>query len=451
MKKIIFLNVVFTLILFCFSNSIQSQTEVDFYRIIDGVSSSRIEKDITTLANFGTRHTLSDTLSESRGIGAARRWIFDSFQKIASNCKGCIEVSYQKNYVKTDGKRIVKDVWINNVIAIQKGSRYPNRFIIMSGDIDSRISDPNNYTDDSPGANDNASGMAGTIEAARVLSKYTFENSIIYAGLSGEEQGLFGGKGLASYAKEKGWEIIGILNNDMIGNIKGVDGVIDNRTFRIFSEPVPNTETEKERKNRRFYGGEVDGISRQLARYVHKTVQSYMPEMNPKMIYRLDRFGRGGHHRPFNDMGFAGIRIMEAHENYTQQHQDIRTENGINYGDVLEAVNFEYAKKLTAVNAINLAAIGWAPPSVSEFSIGGIVEASVKFKWKKITGENIKGYKIYWRDTTSPTWDHYRFVGNVSDTTLEGIVIDNFFFGIATVGTNGIESPVVFPNKIFRN
>ena len=321
----------------------------------------------------------------------------------------------------------------------------------MSGDIDSRISDPNNYTDDSPGANDNASGMAGTIEAARVLSKYRFENSIIYAGLSGEEQGLFGGKGLAEYAQQQGWEIIGILNNDMIGNIKGVDGVIDNRTFRIFSEPTPANESERARKSRRFYGGEVDGISRQLARYIHKTVKKFMPEMNPKMIYRLDRFGRGGHHRPFNDVGYAGVRIMEAHENYTQQHQDLRKEDGVDYGDVLSAVNFEYAAKLTAVNAINLAAIAWAPPAVKEFSIGGIVEADVKFRWKKVEDSNRIGYKIYWRDTTSPTWDHSRFVGDVEETTLEGIVIDNFFFGIATVGKNGLESPVVFPNAIFRN
>lgn len=188
----------------------------------------------------------------------------------------------------------------------------------MSGDIDSRASDTMDFKTDAPGANDNASGMAGTMEAARVLSNYKFENSIIYVGLSGEEQGLFGGAGLAKYAKEKGWEIIGILNNDMIGNITGVDGVIDNRAFRIFSEPVPANETEKQRKMRRFYGGEVDGISRQLARYTHKMTKTYMPEMNPMMIYRLDRFGRGGHHRPFNDLGFPGIRIMEAHENYTQ-------------------------------------------------------------------------------------------------------------------------------------
>ena len=451
MKKKIVLSVLIIVALFANTDKVLAQTERDFYSIIDDISTERIKQDITTLANFGTRHTLSDTLSKTRGIGAARRWIFNSFQKISSDCSGCIEVSYQKNYVEPDKRRIIKPVWINNVIAIQKGSKYPNRYIIMSGDIDSRISDSNNFTDDSPGANDNASGMAGTIEAARVLSNYSFENSIIYTGLAGEEQGLFGGKGLAEYAKEQGWEIIGILNNDMIGNIKGVDGVIDNRTFRIFSEPVPPTETERERKSRRFYGGEVDGISRQLARYVYKTVKQYMPEMNPKMIYRLDRFGRGGHHRPFNDAGYAGIRIMEAHENYTQQHQDIRTENGIDYGDVLEAVNFDYANKLTAVNAINLASIAWAPPAVSELTIGGIVEASVRFKWSKIDDPNVKGYRIYWRETTSPTWDHSRFVGNVSETTLKGIVIDNFFFGIATIGKNGIESPVIFPNKIFKD
>ncbi len=440
--------IIFIIIL---SFELQGQQAKDFYSIIDNVSEERIEKDIRALANFGTRHTLSDTLSEDRGIGAARRWIFKEFQTIAKACDGCIEVSYQKNYQELDGRRIIKPVWINNVVAIQKGTKYPNRYIIMSGDIDSRISDPTNYTDDSPGANDNASGMAGTIEAARVLSKYRFENSIIYAGLSGEEQGLYGGAGLAKHAQEMGWKIIGILNNDMIGNIKGVDGVIDNRSFRIFSEPTPANESDRARKSRRFYGGEVDGISRQLARYIHGTVRTYMPEMNPMMIYRLDRFGRGGHHRPFNDVGFAGIRIMEAHENYTQQHQDIRTEDGIAYGDVIEAVNFGYAKKLTAVNAINLAALAWAPPAVEELAIGGIVEASVKFRWKKAAGDAIAGYKIYWRDTTSPTWDNSRFVGNVSEATLEGIVIDNFFFGLSTVGENGIESPVVFPNKIFRN
>ncbi|WP_425659106.1 M28 family peptidase [Tenacibaculum ascidiaceicola] len=438
-----------TVLFLLISTTISAQTDTKIYDIINAVSADRIKADITTLTNFGTRHTLSDTISNTRGIGAARRWIKSEFNKISSDCNNCLEVFYQKDFVKKGtNSRITKDVWVVNVVAIQKGTKYPNNYIVMSGDIDSRISDPNNFIDDAPGANDNASGMAGTIEAARVLSNYNFENSIIYVGLSGEEQGLFGGKGLAIYAKEKNWNIIGVMNNDMIGNIKGVDGVIDNRTFRIFSEPVPPTETERQRKARRFYGGEVDGISRQLARYIYKTTKTYMPEMNPKMIYRLDRFGRGGHHRPFNDAGFAGIRIMEAHENYTQQHQDIRTENGIEYGDRLKFVNFDYAKKLTAVNAINLASIAAAPPSPKNVGIGGIVEASAKLQWDKVDGA--KGYKIYWRDTTSPTWDHFKYVENTTEFTLDGIVLDNYFFGVSAVGKNGHESIVSFPSKIIR-
>jgi len=443
MKKLF----IFTFYLFTFTSF--SQTDQKLYDIIDNVSAERIKSDVKTLADFGTRHTLSDTVSETRGIGAARRWIKSEFETISSKCNNCLDVFYQKDLVpEGDNARIVHDVWVVNVVAIQRGTKYPNRFVIMSGDIDSRVSDPTDFTSDSPGANDNASGMAGTIEAARVLSNYEFESSIIYVGLSGEEQGLFGGKGLAKYAKDRNWKIIGIMNNDMIGNIKGVDGVIDNRTFRIFSEPVPPTETETQRRARRFYGGEVDGISRQLARYIHENVITYMPEMNPMLVYRLDRFGRGGHHRPFNDAGFAGIRIMEAHENYTQQHQDIRLENDIAYGDTFEHVNFPYAKKLTAVNAINLASLASAPPPPENLEIGGIVKPSVKFKWEKVDGAT--GYKIYWRDTTSPTWDYSRFVGDVSEFTLDGIVIDNFFFGVASVGKNGYESMVVFPNKTFR-
>jgi len=432
------------------SQSVQDvRSDQRIYEIINDVSAERIEKDITTLAGFGTRHTLSDTVSQTRGIGAARRWIKAEFDAISKECGGCLEVFYQKNFIKEGtGRRITKDVWVVNVVAIQRGTKYSDRYVVMSGDIDSRVSDANDYTSDSPGANDNATGMAGAIEAARVLSKYKFENSIIYTGLSGEEQGLFGGQGLAQYAKDKEWNLIGVINNDMIGNIKGVDGVINNREFRIFSEPVPPTETERQRRARRFYGGEVDGISRQLARYVHRMTKTFMPEMDPRMVYRLDRFGRGGHHRPFNDLGFAGIRIMEAHENYTQQHQDIRVENGIAYGDVLEHVDFDYAKKLTAVNAICLASLAWAPPAPEEASIGGIVEPSVRLKWSAVEGA--VGYRVYWRDTTSPTWDNSLFVSGETSVILEGIVLDNYFFGVSALSANGHESPVVFPNKIFR-
>jgi hypothetical protein len=426
------------------------QQDARMYDIIKAVSANRIITDVETLANFGTRHTLSDTLSETRGIGAARRWIKKSFAQISADCGNCLEVFEQKNMFKADGRRLTRDVWINNIVAIQRGSVHPNRFVIMSGDIDSRVSDPNNFTSDSPGANDNATGMAGAIEAARVLSKYRFANSIIYVGLSGEEQGLYGGKGLAQYALDNNWEIIGVLNNDMIGNIEGVDGVIDNRSFRIFSEPTSPTETERTRKQRRFYGGEVDGISRQLARYVHKTTQNYMPEMNPMLIYRLDRFGRGGHHRPFNDVGFAGIRIMEAHENYNRQHQDIRNEDGIAYGDVLSGVNAAYAAKLTAVNAISLAALAWAPAAPKEVAIGGVVAPSTRLEWMASESPNIVGYMVYWRDTTSPTWQYSKYMGNKTQTTLEGIVLDNYLFGVAAVGTDGHQSTVVFPTKVLR-
>ncbi|MFT7284084.1 M28 family peptidase [Nonlabens sp.] len=435
----------------CFYGVAQVPTDhqMDLYNIIDEVREDRIEKDVRKLAGFGTRNTFSDTVSNTRGIGAARRWIKAEFDQISKDCDGCLEVFYQKDYVTTSmGGRIPQDAWVVNVVAIQRGTENPNNMVMMSGDIDSRASDTMDFTTDAPGANDNASGMAGTIEAARVLSKRRFKNSIVYVGLSGEEQGLFGGKGLAEYAKKKEWNVIGFLNNDMIGNIKGVDGVIDNREFRIFSEPTDPTETERQRKGRRFYGGEVDGISRQLARYIYKSVKSYMPEMKPMMVYRLDRFGRGGHHRPFADLGFPGIRIMEAHENYTQQHQDIRTEDGINYGDVVEHVNFPYARKLTAVNAISLAQLAWAPTRPQQVKIGGIVEADVKLQWEKVKGAT--GYKIYWRDTTSPTWDHSRYIGNLSEITLKGIVIDNSFFGVAAVHKNGTESMVSFPSGTFK-
>ncbi|WP_194777886.1 M28 family peptidase [Pararhodonellum marinum] len=429
-----------------------SQSDQRMYDIIAAVSADNLENDIRILAGFGTRNTFSDTLSDTRGIGAARRWIKAEFDQISEECGGCLEVFYQKDYVtKAENTRVPKDAWVVNVVAIQRGTENPDHYIIMSGDIDSRASDTMDYEIDAPGANDNASGMAGAIEAARVLSKYKFKNSIVYAGLSGEEQGLFGGAGLAKYAKENGWNILGVLNNDMIGNIEGVDGVIDNRTFRIFSEPVPPTETERERNMRRFYGGEVDGTSRQLARYVHRQTLTYMPEMNPMMVYRLDRFGRGGHHRPFNDLGFPGIRIMEAHENYNRQHQDIRVENGIEYGDVIEGVNFEYAKKLTAVNAITLAGLAWAPLPPENVGIGGVVQPSTKLAWDNQNDEHLAGYKVYWRQTISPTWDHSRYVGKINEFTLEGIVIDNFYFGVSAVDKFGNESVVVFPQRVIRN
>ena len=442
------LNVTLIFFTICFFGYSQSEINHVLSEIAIAPEAARIEKDIKTLVSFGTRHTLSDTVSNSRGIGAARRWIKSEFEAISKSCNNCLDVQYLGELVKVDGRRIIKDTKIVNVLAIQKGYKFPNRYVIMSGDIDSRVSSPINFTSDSPGANDNASGLAGTIEAARVLSNYKFPVSIIYVGLSGEEQGLYGGKIMANYAKEHNWDIVAVLNNDMIGNIHGIDGVVDNSTFRVFSEAISMETTERQQKSMRFYGGEVDGPSRQLARYIENLTNVYMTNLKAIMIYRLDRFGRGGHHRPFNDAGFTGVRIMETHENYNRQHQDIRTENGIKYGDVIEGVNFNYAAKLTAVNCLTLAALASAPVAPKNVMIAGAVQPSTRLKWDMPKDDNIVGYKIYWRNTTAPQWEYSRFVGNISEYTLKNIVIDNYLFGVASVAKNGAESLIQFPYKL---
>ncbi len=440
--------IIFFIIFLNFQSFSQSEISIKLNDISEAPSAKRIEQDILKLVSFGTRHTLSDTISKTRGIGAARRWIKSEFEIISKDCNNCLDVQFQRNLVKNDNRRIIKDTWVVNVLAIQKGTKYPNRYVIMSGDIDSRVTDPNNFTSDSPGANDNASGMAGTIEAARVLSKYKFPISIIYTGLSGEEQGLYGGQYMAQVAKEKGWEIIGVINNDMIGNIHGIDGVIDNSTFRVFSEAISMSMTDKQKNAMRYYGGEVDGPSRQLARYIDRLTDEYMTNLDAIMIYRLDRFGRGGHHKPFNDAGFTGVRIMETHENYNRQHQDVRVENGIKFGDVIEGVDFNYAAKLTAVNALTLASLASAPQAPHNVMIGGAVKPSTTLKWDTVNDDNLLGYKIYWRNTTSSQWEKSKFIGRQTNFTLENIVIDNYFFGVASVSENGAESLVQFPQKL---
>jgi len=421
------------------------------YDIIDAVSAERIEADIRKLVGFGTRNTFSDTESPTRGIGAARRWIKAEYDNISEACGNCLEVSFHRNIVPASG-RVPNDTEIVNVVAVIRGKKFPNRYLIMSADIDSRASNGSDAETDAPGANDNASGMAGTIEAARVLSEYEFDSSILLVGLSGEEQGLIGGGFLAETATEEGWDIAGVLNNDMIGNIEGVDGVIDNTTFRVFSEPQRQPQEGEEGPNwdTRRYGGEIDGPSRQVARYVARTTDLYFTNLNAIMIYRLDRFGRGGHHTPFNNAGFPGVRIMETHENYNRQHQDIRVENGIEYGDVIEGVDFDYARKLTGVNAAVLATLAWAPPAPGNVQIGGAVRPSTTLAWDPVESDSVAGYKIYWRDTTAPQWDYFRYVGNVNEYTLEGIVIDNYLFGVASVGHDGNESVVTFPSSQIR-
>ena len=411
------------------------------------VSAERIEADIRKLVSFGTRHTLSDTLSDTRGIGAARRWIKAELDRISRDCGGCLEVFYQRTLVEASD-RIPEPVEIVNVVAIQRGEHDPGRYVVMSGDIDSRVSDPLDAVSDSPGANDNASGVAGVLEAARVLTTHRFSGSIVYAALSGEEQGLYGGRHLAALAAEHGWRVSGVLNNDMIGNVEGITGVVDNTSARVFSEGTRAVETEREARMRRFTGGEVDSPSRNLARYVKRMADLYFTDLDVMMIYRLDRFGRGGHHRPFNDAGFAAVRIMETYENYRRQHQDLRTEDGVEYGDVIEGVDFDYAARLTGLNVVVLAAIAWAPPSPRGVRIRGAVSPNTTLSWEPVdsaTSPDIAGYRIHWRLTTASEWNHSRFVGNVNEATLRGLLIDNWLFGVSSVSNRGFESPVVFP------
>jgi hypothetical protein len=416
--------------------------EQSLHAIAAATSAQRLEQDITTLAGFGTRHTLSDTESDTRGIGAARRCIKAEFDRISADCGGCLEVFYVSDIVSGTA-RVPDPVEVVNVIAIQRGSEQPNRFVMMSGDIDSRVSDIMNSTSDAPGANDNATGMAGTIEAARVLSQYSFPGSIIYAGLSGEEQGLNGGAILAAHALENGWDIKAVINNDMIGNIRGINGVINNTTARVFSEGTRYVETEDEARLRRFQGGEVDSASRNMARYIDDIADRYIANLDVMMVYRLDRFGRGGHHRPFNEAGFPAVRIMETNENYNWQHQDIRVEDGIAYGDVLEHVDFDYAAKLTALNAVTMAAMSWAPAPPTNVSISGQVSPDTTLSWDKVPGAT--QYRLHWRLTTDAQWTHARTVGDVDEFTLENVVIDNYFFGVSSVSESGVQSPVVFP------
>jgi hypothetical protein len=416
------------------------------HEIVAAVSPARLERDVRTLVGFGTRHTLSDTLSRTRGIGAARRWVFAEFERISAACGGCLEVMYVADVVPGDtASRIPVDTRVVNVIAVQRGQSDPDRYVLLSGDIDSRVSDPLDATSESPGANDNASGVAAALEAARVLSRYRFDGSIVYAALSGEEQGLFGGGILARWAKERGWNLEAVINNDMVGNFRGITGVVDNTTARVFAPGIPPDASEAELRRLLYTGGELDTPSRQLARYIATTADRYVPNLDVKIIYRLDRFGRGGHHTPFFLQGYPAVRLMETNENYNRQHQDLRTEGGVRYGDVIEGVDFVYAAKLTALDAATLASLAWAPAPPDSVMISGAVQPSTTLRWQPVMASDLAGYRVYWRAPTSPTWEKSRWVGNVTETTLQNIIIDNYFFGVAAADRQGHESLVVFP------
>lgn len=438
------------LVSLCPAGKVAAGEVTSLHQLVAATSAQNLERDVRTLVGFGTRHTASDTKSKRRGIGAARRWIQAEFERISAQCNDCLEV-FTVSQVISGEPRISNPVDVVSIVALQRGQLDPMRMVAMSGDIDSRITDPLNATDDAPGANDNASGMAGVLEAARVLSQHKFSGTIAYFALAGEEQGLFGGKIVAKHAQAEGWRLKAVLNNDMIGNITGIDGVTDNTTARVFSEGTRAVETVAEARIRRFSGGEVDSPSRNLARFIDRQADRYLPNLDVMMIYRLDRFGRGGHHRPFNALGIPAVRLMETHEHYDRQHQDLRVEQGREYGDVLSGVNFAYARKITALNIVTLAELAKAPPFPSEVVLEGAVQSSAKLSWRKADGvqaKNLAGYRVYWRLTDANQWQHSRFVGLVNEYRFANLVVDNYYFGVAAVAKDGAETPVVFPGPM---
>ena len=330
-----------------------------------------------------------------------------------------------------------------DVLAIQRGTTDPDRVIVISGHLDSRVTDVMNFTSDAPGANDDASGVAAVMEAARVLSKHKFPATLVFAVLSGEEQGLNGGKVLADYAKAQGWRVEADLNNDIVGNSEGLTGTRDTNRVRVFSEGTKAVETKEEADKRRYNGGEVDSPSRNLARFIDGLADRYLANFNVTMVYRTDRFGRGGDQVEMLNAGFPSVRITEADENYNRQHQDLRTEGGVRYGDVIEGVDFAYLAQVTRLNAVSMAALAQAPAPPTRVETSGAVSVDTTVKWKPAA--DAASYRLWWRGTTDPQWRYSREAAPTGQAVLKAVNIDDWYFGVSAISAGGYESPVVFP------
>jgi len=403
-----------------------------------------LKETITRLVAFGTRHTLSDTTSDVRGIGAARRWVRARFMALSQDCGGCLVI--QTPAATETGARILKATLVQDVLAIQRGTSDPDRVVIISAHIDSRVSDPLNATSDAPGANDDASGVAAVMESARLLSRRKFPATIVYAVLSGEEQGLYGGQILADYAKAKGWRVEAVLNNDIVGATHGQDGRIEDKVVRVFSEGTRANESAAQSAERRRNGGEADSPSRNLARFIQTISEENRPGLIVREIWRADRFGRGGDQAPMQAAGFPAVRITEGDENYTRQHQDVRMENGVAYGDVISGVDFTYLAKVTRLDALTLAALAAAPPPPLDVRIAGAVTADTTLSWAPVPGA--LSYRVWWRDTVEPSWTHCRDAGDATSVTLKGVNIDDYIFGVSALAADGSQSPVEFPGSV---
>lgn len=445
MKKYLVLSA----ITFIFNQS-QAQTIVSrdpqIEAMVREVSADSLRAYVAKMVSFGTRHTLSSTTDKKRGIGAARNWVVQKFNEAARHSGGRLTAFVDTTTLPPDGRRVNVPVNLGNAMAILKGTD-PNdkRVYLIGGHLDSRVTDVMNSKDDAPGANDDASGVAAVIECARILSKHSFPATIIFVAFSGEEQGLLGSTFLAEKAKKEGWNLDAMLNNDMIGNNQSNEtNIINNASVRVFSEGLPAYELDKSAAGIRSLGLENEGRPRQLARYVKEVGERYVDDIDVMLVYRNDRFLRGGDHTPFVQRGFAAVRITETNENFDHQHQDLRTEKGVVYGDKIEFMDFEYARKNTAINLACLANLAKAPavPQNVVMDVKNLTN-STALSWKEPVAGKPKGYYLLMRETASPVWQKKFF------TTETSIRVpyskDNYFFAVQAVGEAGNESLPVVP------
>lgn len=417
--------------------------------MVDEVSALNIESIVRKLVTFGTRHSLSDTISNSIGIGAARNWIKSEFEAYSRASGGRLKVEFDSFIQPADGRRVIVPTLMKNVLGILPGvDPTDDRVFIISGHYDSRAFDVNDSKIFAPGANDDASGTAATMELARVMSKHKFNCTLIFVAMVAEEQGLYGAINLAKRAKAEKWNVAGMITNDIVGNTYGFETEIkDNKSVRVFSEGVSALETPEESSRRQNTGSENDGRARQFARYMKEVSERYVDQLDVKLIYRRDRYLRGGDHTPFSQAGFPAIRVTEMNENFNRQHQTIRTEAGVDYGDLPDFVDYNYTQKVTRMNLATIANISLAPREPENV---GIVTSHLTnrtvLKWEKPVGELPAGYFVLMRETSSPVWQEKLYVNG---TSIElNYSKDNYFFGVQSVDKEGHESMVIIPKPI---
>lgn len=419
-------------------------------KIVSEISAKNIEATIRKLVSFGTRHSLSDATSETRGIGAARRWIKAEMERYAQESGGRLQVEFD-SFIQPAGGRVTKPTELVNVVATLPGKQAEakDRIYVVSGHYDSCVcaQDMVDGTSDAPGANDDASGTAAVMEMARVMSKYEFDATLVFMTVAAEEQGLLGAGHWAEMAKQKNLNVAGMITNDIIGSSHAEDGRIDDKQVRLFAEGIPpNEKLTPELRTLLQTGGENDGATRQLARHIKETGEKYVKGFKVNVIYRKDRYLRGGDHSPFLERGFAAVRMTEPNENFNHQHQKLREENGIKYGDLPEFVDFNYVAQVARVNASSLASLALAPAVPAKVEVETAkLENDTTLRWEANKEPDLAGYRIVWRDTTAPFWTNSVMVGNVTRYTVKGISKDNYFFGVQSVDKDGNTSPAVYP------